>query len=132
MILPAILLATAQASAPATAPPPPVVEFVTPPQPRGSTQSLFSPDDYPADAPKAGPHGRVAMMLQVDAQGRVIGCSVFQSSGSPILDDATCRIVQRRARFIPARDSSGPVASLVAQSVDWDHVFKEVQVIRGN
>ena len=34
-------------------------------------------------------------------------CSVTSSSGSSALDQATCRILRSRARFTPARDSSG-------------------------
>ena len=64
-------------------------------------------DDYPVAALNAGQHGTVAMKLQIDASGTVIGCSVTQSSGVAELDQATCRLGLTRARFFPARNAAG-------------------------
>ena len=98
----------------------PVVRIVTAPQPRGEAQSYFSRDDYPAAALGSGAHGRVSVMLRIDTQGRITDCHVLRSSGSSILDQATCNIMHRRARFTPAMDSNGnPVVSYIAQHVDW-------------
>jgi protein TonB len=103
-----------------TATAPPVVQVVHPPQVRLPAQSLFSPDDYPAAAAGSGAHGRVAVMLKLDATGRVTGCSIMHTSGFPVLDAATCRNMQRRARFGPATDQNGkPIESFIAQSMEW-------------
>jgi protein TonB len=68
---------------------------------------LFSQDDYPAAARRAREQGRVTYRIEIGPDGRVSGCAVRWSSGSASLDAATCRIVSRRARFAPSRDSAG-------------------------
>ena len=111
-------------------PPPPPVIVVPPqpqppivmraPQPRRIAQDYISADDYPASALAAREEGRVAFLLAVGPSGRVHGCIVTQSSGSPALDSATCAIMRRRARFTPAIDSNGqPGSAMVAQEVEW-------------
>jgi protein TonB len=45
---------------------------------------------------------------------------VTSSSGSPDLDDATCRNFIRRARYKPAQNDAGqPMASTSSQRVRW-------------
>ena len=92
---------------PRAAPPPPPP---APPQkltPKGNFQSLMSSDDYPPSAQREEKEGTVAYTLVVGADGRVTGCSVTASSGTPALDDQTCKLLSRRARFNPGKDSSG-------------------------
>jgi len=69
--------------------------------------ALFSTDDYPAAARRHGQQGTVAFAVAIDRTGRVTACSITQASGSMSLDWATCSIIQRRARFTPARDAGG-------------------------
>jgi len=91
------------------------------PQERGTTQSYVSPDDYPAAAVGTGAHGIVRFVLTIDPSGRVIGCNITQSSGSPVLDAATCNIMRRRARYTPAMDSNGnPTAGTIEQQIEWN------------
>jgi periplasmic protein TonB len=98
----------------------PVVRTVTAPQPRVPAQSYFSRDDYPAAAVGTGAQGRVSVMLGLNVQGRVTDCHVLRSSGSSVLDAATCSILHRRASFTPSMDSNGsPVVSYISQTVDW-------------
>jgi protein TonB len=90
------------------------------PQERGSTQSYISPDDYPAAAEGSGAHGIVRFTLTIDPAGRVVGCNIRQSSGSSVLDAATCNIMRRRARYTPARDSNGnPAVGTIEQQIEW-------------
>jgi protein TonB len=51
----------------------------------------------------------------------VSGCEIIRSSGHKSLDDATCSILQRRARFTPARAADGqPIAStVVSPPIVW-------------
>jgi len=49
--------------------------------------------------------------LVVGTNGRVESCSIIQSTGASELDRATCQILERRARFEPATDSSGAKVS---------------------
>ena len=68
---------------------------------------LFSTNDYPAAARRYGQQGTVTFAVAIDPGGRVTACSITQGSGSASLDYATCSIIQRRARFTPARDIGG-------------------------
>lgn len=74
-------------------------------------QPLTSPADwfvsYPAAALRANEEGRVVFELAIDAGGTVTGCKVMTSSGSAVLDAATCDAARSKARFTPARDASG-------------------------
>jgi protein TonB len=74
---------------------------------KGDLRRLFSADDYPAAAARKGEEGTVQAVLTVSAEGRVTACRIIRTSGSASLDDGTCRILQRRARFIPAQDING-------------------------
>nr|WP_052814187.1 energy transducer TonB [Sphingomonas melonis] len=76
--------------------------------------------DYPPAAMRMGEQGDVAVTPAVDAQGRVTGCRIDQSSGFPDLDTGTCQRLSRRAHFRPATDAQGqPTAGVYARSVHW-------------
>jgi protein TonB len=89
---------------PAPPAPPKVAKKLTP---RGSPQGWVTDDDYPASALRAEQAGTVRFRLDVDAGGRVTGCSVTGSSGVAVLDTTACNLLKRRARFNPAEDASG-------------------------
>lgn len=92
------------------------------PQEHIPPQRYFSPagDDYPAAAEGTGAQGTVRFTLTIDPSGRVVGCTIVHSSGSAVLDAATCNIMHRRARYTPAMDSNGnPVAGTITQDVVW-------------
>lgn len=74
---------------------------------KGSLPQLFTTGDYPAAALRNGEEGTAAFAIAIDPAGRVTACSITQSSGSASLDATTCSILQRRARYTPARDSGG-------------------------
>jgi len=105
------------------APPAPVappVRTVPPQRARTSLASYFSNDDYPAAAQRAEAQGRTGFTLVVGPTGRVTDCTVTSSSGNSALDQATCRILRSRARYTPARDSSGnPTSGRDSGSVTW-------------
>ena len=106
--------------APAPAPPaPPRVAVKV--SPKGNPGSWFSNDDYPPAARRAEAQGRVSVALNIGADGRVTGCRVTSSSGNQDLDDATCRLAQRRGRFNPAKDPSGASieSTYVLPGVRW-------------
>ncbi len=75
-------------------------------KPCGTGEWIFA-DDYPASARRAGMEGVAGVELAIDSLGFVDGCTIAQSSGWPVLDDATCQLLRTRARFLPALDSSG-------------------------
>lgn len=68
---------------------------------------LFSPNDYPRDALRQGEQGTVGVLAFVGTDGRVSGCRVIETSNSHSLDSQTCAVLNRRARYEPARDASG-------------------------
>jgi TonB family protein len=88
---------------------------------KGEVRTLFSSDDYPADALQNGDQGKIQARLSVNAQGRVTHCSIIRSSGHASLDNATCNILERRAQFIPARDATGKAVpdSVVTPTITW-------------
>lgn len=94
--------------APPAPPPPPappkVAKKLTP---RGAPGSWVTDDDYPPAALRSGDQGTTGFRLDVGPDGRVTGCSVTSSSGSSLLDQTACRLLQRRARFNAAEDENG-------------------------
>jgi protein TonB len=88
--------------------------------PRGGRPSYTSSVEYPPEALRRGEQGRVEFQLTVSPEGRVSACQVTRSSGSAVLDRATCEIMRTRARFNPARDDLGnAVADTVRSSMNW-------------
>ncbi|MDF7774344.1 energy transducer TonB [Sphingomonas sp. AOB5] len=79
----------------------------TPPKLRGTQDALMTEDDYPVAARRAEIGGRVRVRLTVGVYGFVRDCTVIDSSDHKVLDDATCAIYRRRARFDPAKDAAG-------------------------
>lgn len=89
-------------------------------KPRNDVAGWVTTDDYPTAEIRAGHAGTVRFRLAIDADGRVTGCTIEQSSGYPRLDDATCRHASRRARFDPASDAMGErVAGSYAGTIRW-------------
>jgi TonB family protein len=90
------------------------------PNPNGNVRMLFGNYDYPAVARYHGQSGTVGVSMLIDETGHVADCSVDQPSGVGILDVATCVLIRKRARFIPARDGSGkPTRDARATKVIW-------------
>jgi len=86
----------------------------------GNLAAYFGRDDYPAAAIRAGEQGIVDFRLDIGADGRVAGCAILRSSGSPRLDAGTCRLLRSRARFAPARDAAGaPVPDSFTGRIEW-------------
>lgn len=76
--------------------------------------------DYPARARRARIEGSVAVRFVVGVDGRVSGCSIRRSSGNAELDRTTCRLIERRFRYVPAKDAQGrPVPETVSRTFDW-------------
>jgi len=86
----------------------------------GSLANLISTDDYPPSSLGGGEEGVVRVRLEIDENGRPSSCKVIVSSGFATLDTTTCRLLQERAQFTPARDRLGkPVADSFGQSIAW-------------
>jgi len=108
---------------PIIAPPAPVpAPRVQPkqPTPKGNPANWATTNDYPTRALREEREGTTSFRVTVGPDGRVTGCSVTSSGGSPDLDDATCANVTRRARFNPATDGEGqPTTGSYSNRVRW-------------
>jgi TonB family protein len=92
---------------------------ITPPQPI-RRNSWFTSSDYPKQAVKDERGGRVFYTVTVNSEGAVSHCEVSQSSGWSDLDQITCELIEKRARFIPAYDGLGTkVAAAHSGSQSW-------------
>lgn len=90
------------------------------PSPKGNPANWATTNDYPTRALREEREGTTSFRVTVGPDGRVTGCSVTSSSGSPDLDDATCANVTRRARFNPATDGEGqPTSGSYSNRVRW-------------
>jgi periplasmic protein TonB len=106
--------------APPAPPAPPPVARSEPKSAVGNLQGLITGDDYPSSALANEEEETVTVRLSIGADGRVSGCSVSGSSGSRTLDSTTCRVLQRRAKFTPARDANGqPTTGSFTQRITW-------------
>ena len=107
-------------AAPPPPPPPAPTHTPKPPQPRNAPGSWATPDDYPTKAMREDRAGTTRFSVTVDAEGKVSSCQVTGSSGHSDLDDATCKLVTRRARFKPATDGEGqPTSGSYSNAVRW-------------
>ncbi|ATY31406.1 TonB family protein [Sphingomonas psychrotolerans] len=76
-------------------------------KPQGDPSLWMGEDDYPRAAWRAEQQGHVGVLLRIGADGRVSDCSLLASSGSKLLDERSCTLMTRRARFIPAIGKNG-------------------------
>ena len=88
--------------------------------PRGNPANWVSDSDYPSRDLREGNQGRVGFVLSLGIDGRVASCRVTSSSGHPGLDDTTCALVARRARFSPAIGPDGQAtAGTYSGTIRW-------------
>ena len=105
----------ARAARPAAPPP-----AATVPGPPTEWPFRFHDFDYPAAATRNEEEGTTRYRVEIGPDGRVARCTIIGSSGSSALDQTTCRIVMRRARFTPARNRAGkPVRDTREAEVTW-------------
>lgn len=77
--------------------------------------------DYPRAARRARAEGVVHVRFLVDPEGRARSCAVTRSSGNQALDSTTCRLIERRFRYRPARDAQGRAVTdtVVGNQIWW-------------
>ena len=77
-------------------------------------------DDYPEAALDADQQGSATVGFTVSTDGRVADVQLVTSSGSAVLDEATCRIVAERFSYAPAKDRNmNPVPARKEQTITW-------------
>ena len=76
--------------------------------------------DYPRGLGEAGIEGTVSVEYRVELDGRVTDCVITRSSGSRLLDETTCDLIEQRFRYRPAHDRAGrPVISYIVENHSW-------------
>ncbi|MBV7256291.1 TonB family protein [Pacificimonas sp. WHA3] len=76
--------------------------------------------DYPRSTRRDNAQGTVTAYYDVGADGRVYNCTVRESSGNAALDAATCRLIEERFRYEPARNVRGePVPDVTGWRQVW-------------
>ena len=89
-------------------------------KPKGSPTRWFTLNDYPARALREERQGTVKFSLKVGRDGRPTRCDITSSSGHDVLDQYTCNLLMRRARFCPATDrKSHPIDGEWSGGVTW-------------
>jgi len=89
-------------------------------QPAGDPASWITPADYPREELRNDVEGTTSFELNIGADGLPKACKIVATSGSRVLDEATCTLLMQRARFLTARDEAGtPVDSTYANRVRW-------------
>ncbi|ARS29558.1 energy transducer TonB [Sphingomonas sp. KC8] len=107
-------------AAPTAPPPPPKPSVASAAKPRGNPMTWVTTEDYPSRALREEREGVTAVAFEITTDGRIENCRVTSSSGSPDLDDATCRNLTRRGRYTPAKDDAGnPLQSSDTRRVRW-------------
>src|SRR3546814_3143032 len=107
-------------TAPPAPPPPQPKREAVGAKPRSNPGSWATNADYPSSALRNEEEGTTGFRVTVGTHGRVTDCSVTSSSGSSTLDEATCRLITRRARFTPAEDSNGnPITDTYSNRIRW-------------
>jgi TonB family protein len=88
---------------------------------KGDVRTIFSSEDYPAEALSRREQGTGQFLLLINEGGRVAGCQVLKATGVPVLDAMGCDVIMKRAKFTPARDHEGkPIRdSYVTPLITW-------------
>ncbi|MFM2410619.1 MAG: hypothetical protein RL481_1447 [Pseudomonadota bacterium] len=63
--------------------------------------------DYPEKMLNQEQSAVVEFRVDVDAQGKAVGCQIQESTRAKEFDDAVCKSIMDRARFLPALDANG-------------------------
>lgn len=108
--------------APPAPPPPPPPPRVQPKaaEPRNNPGSWVTNSDYRSSWINREYSGTASFTVRVGSNGRVESCSVTGGTAPQELKDATCRLIERRARFRPATDGNGDeVAGSYSSTVRW-------------
>lgn len=101
-------------------PDPPLDIFPRGPVPKTNPATWVTPGDYPSRSLREMSEGVVVFTLFVSRYGFVERCRIDTSSGDQRLAARTCRLMDRRARFYPARDDSDEaVESTWSSAVRW-------------
>lgn len=81
--------------------------------------------DLPRSARERAARGAVGVRFVVTPDGWARQCTVTRPSGDAILDATTCRLIERRFGYRPARDAQGQtIAETVNTTFEWIPTFR--------
>ncbi|WP_435418236.1 energy transducer TonB [Parerythrobacter aurantius] len=96
------------------------IQRFTPVAPKARNGNWVTDNDYRTSWISREWEGTAGFRLTIGSDGRVSDCTITRSTGHSALDDATCSLVTRRARFEPARNDRGEVTSgTFSSAVEW-------------
>lgn len=76
--------------------------------------------DYPQSMLNSGSMAIVESRLDIDETGQVAGCHINSATLPQKASDTTCKLLSKRAKFLPALDASGKaVKSYYLNTVRW-------------
>ena len=76
--------------------------------------------DYPKTAATARQGGTVTAHFTIDTNGRANRCRIVKSSGNADIDATTCRLIEQRFRYEPARNKAGqPISDVTGWQQTW-------------
>lgn len=91
-----------------------------PARPANNAAGWITDTDYRTSWINRDMTGTAQFRLDIAANGRVEDCTITRSTGHRALDEATCRLIGKRARFTPARDRNGQmVAGSYSGAIKW-------------
>lgn len=103
-----------------TPPTPPLSFDPVPATPRNDPAQWITTNDYRSSWIRREMVGTASFRLEIAANGRVENCTITRSTGHLPLDQATCKLVSKRAKFEPARGTTGEaVAGRFDSAVLW-------------
>ncbi len=89
-------------------------------RPKGNPGGWVTDNDYRSSWIRREYSGTANFILEISKTGRVSDCSITRSTGHSALDEATCTLLTKRARFDPAKDSSGnAVPGKFSSAITW-------------
>lgn len=88
--------------------------------PRNDPANWVTTNDYRTIWINKEMSGTARFTLDVNGDGRVSDCRITQSTGYAELDQATCALIAKRARFKPAKDGNGEdAAGSYSSAIHW-------------
>ena len=88
--------------------------------PRNNAARWVTDSDYKSRWIREDMFGSASFRLEIAANGRVENCRITRSTGHAALDQATCDLIAKRARFNPAKDGSGNATTgSYSGSINW-------------
>ena len=77
--------------------------------------------DLAPGAVRARGSASTGLAFDIDVQGRIVDCTILESSGAVEVDRHWCDVLAHRAAFVPAIDAAGmPRIAHGRTSVRWD------------